>query len=225
LPGYIVPAIPAGALLLAEYIRRRVAENDQPPRWLFFVHSLVASVLIVPALTIQFLISQHRFPWNRAGLVASLIALLVAAGMIASLVRRRSLRLLRFVTLVPVVLTVAALLRLGGPAFDSALSARPLAQELHSMETNPLPLAVLDVTRETAYGLAFYRDQVIAHYDWGQVPAGEHLLVAPESSQAAIAPFTPGRRVAHLGSLAAQHLDYYWVSAPGAMPGMAHGAH
>jgi 4-amino-4-deoxy-L-arabinose transferase-like glycosyltransferase len=216
LPGYIVPAIPAGALLLAEYIRRRVAENDPPPRWLFFVHSLVASALIVPALTIQFLLSQHRLPWNRAGLVAALIALLVATGMIASLVRRRSLRLLRFVTLVPVVLTVAALLRMGGPAFDSVLSARPLAQELHSMETNPLPLAVLDVTRETAYGLAFYRDQVIAHYEWGQVPAGEHLLVAPESSQTAIAPFTPGRRVAHLGSLAAQHLDYYWVSAAGA---------
>jgi hypothetical protein len=50
----------------------------------------------------------------------------------------------------------------------------------------------------------------------GQVPASEHLVVAPEASQTAIAKQVPGRRVSYLGSFASQGLDYYWVSAAGA---------
>ena len=30
LPGYIVPALPAGTLLLAEYVRRHVIDDDPP---------------------------------------------------------------------------------------------------------------------------------------------------------------------------------------------------
>jgi len=120
---------------------------------------------------------------------------------------------LRFVTLIPVVLTVAAVLRLGSPALDSTLSARPLAQEIIRIETKPLPLAVFHVRRETEFGLAFYRNQIIARYDRGEVPDSEHLVVGPESSQTAIAQQVAGRRVSYLGSFAPQGLNYYYVAA------------
>ena len=46
--------------------------------------------------------------------------------------------MLRFVTLIPVVLAVAAVLRLYAPALDRTLSARPLAVELGKLGAKPL---------------------------------------------------------------------------------------
>ena len=48
--------------------------------------------------------------------------------------------------------------------------------------------------------------------NWDKSPDGEHLLVAREGWQKNIAKWTTGRRVTHLGSFAAQGLDYYWVA-------------
>jgi 4-amino-4-deoxy-L-arabinose transferase-like glycosyltransferase len=222
LPGYILPSVPAGALLLSEYLRRRIAGQESAPRWFFALHSLVAAAPIVPALMIQYILLQHRFPWGRGAIVAMCMAIAVAVGMAVTLSRTSGLPLLRFVTLVPVVLAVAAVLRIGGATLDATLSARPLAAELSSMDTKHLPLAVLGVSRETDYGLTFYRDQVPAHYDLGQIPPGEHLLVAAEAAEPQIEKLIPDRRASHLGNFAAQHLDYYWISAPGMMPDRHH---
>ena len=215
LPGYIVPALPAGTLLLAEYVRRRVTDDENPGIILIVLHSIVAASPIVPALMIQYVVLQHRIPWSKAAAISIAFAAVLAIGMTVTLRAQFGLRMLRFVTLVPVVLAVAAILRLGSPALDSTLSARPLASEISHLENKPLPLAVAHVSRETEYGLAFYRNQVIDRYELGQVPAGEHLLVAPEGSQTTIAKEVVGRRVSYLGSFAAQGLDYYWVSAVG----------
>ena len=87
--------------------------------------------------------------------------------------------MLRFVTLIPVVLTVAAVLKLGATSIDLKLSTRPLAMELASIETKQLPIAVYGVQRELEYGLAFYRNQPVQHYESGNLLPGEHLLVAP----------------------------------------------
>ena len=51
------------------------------------------------------------------------------------------------------------------------------------MDNQSLPLAVLRLSREIEYGLHFYRNQTIARYEAGEVPSGEHLLVAPAASQ------------------------------------------
>ncbi len=123
--------------------------------------------------------------------------------------------MLRFVTLVPVVLVVAWILRVGGPSLDATLSARSVATDVASMETKPLPMAVFGVSRETEYGLTFYRNQVISRYELGQIPVVEHLLVAVEGSQPQIVKLIGDRRVSHLGNFTAQHLEYFWISAPG----------
>ena len=212
LPGYIVPALPAGTLLLAEHVRRRITDEERASMFLIVLHSMVAAAAIVPALMIQYIVLEHQIPWGRAEAISFAFAAVLAIGVAITLRTKLGLAALRFVTLVPVVLGVAAILRLGAPALDSTLSARPLANEISRLSSKPLPLAVSGVSRETEYGLGFYRNQVIDRYESGQVPAVEHLVVAPEGSQIAIAKQVAGRRVSYLGSFAPQGLDYYWVA-------------
>jgi 4-amino-4-deoxy-L-arabinose transferase-like glycosyltransferase len=211
LPGYIVPALPAGTLLLAEYVRRHASDNVRPRILPIVLHSTVAASLVVPALMLQYIVFQHRLPWGRALEISLAFAMLLGVGMVVTLYRRFGLRVVRFVTLVPVVLALSAALRIGAPALDATLSARPLAEELSKMENRTLPLAVLGVSRETQSGLQFYRNQAIARYELGQAPAAEHLVIAPAGSQIKVAKWTVGRRVTYLGSFAPQGLDYYWV--------------
>lgn len=213
LPGYILPAVPAGALLTAEYVRRRSSANQGLGGFLAVSHSAVAAAVIIPALMIQYMVLQHRLPWGKASSISIGVAAILAIGIAVSLRGRFGPSALRFVTLVVVVLGVGSVLRLGAPALDSTLSARPLAGELGSLEGTRLPLAVFHVKRETEYGLAFYRNQAIDRYERGEIPSGQHLVVAPEGSQVALAKQVAGRRVSYLGSFAPQGLDYYWVAA------------
>jgi 4-amino-4-deoxy-L-arabinose transferase-like glycosyltransferase len=216
LPGYILPALPAGTLLMAEYVRRHavadVTDDNRRSLVLIVMHSLVAALPVVAALMMQYIVFQHSLPWNRATAISAGFAAVLAIGITLTLHRPLGLRMLRFVTLVPVVLGLGAALRLGAPALDASLSARPLAQEINRVDNRSLPVAVLRVSRETEYGLQFYRNQRIARYESGEVPAGEHLLITPEGWQKNIAKWTPGRRFTYIGSVAAQGVDYYWVA-------------
>ena len=218
LPGYILPAIPAGAVLLADYLRRHLAGEDDEgvPKSLAVLHALVAAAPIVPSVLIAYVITQHRLPAGRPMFVALAIAFALCTAIAMTLASRLRLRMLRFVTLVPVVLSVAAVLKLGSTSVDQTLSARPLAIELAAVETHQLPVAVYGVPREMEYGLTFYRNQTISRYESGEVPAEEHLLVAPAPWKVNVAMQTAGRRVLFLGNYAPQNVDYYWVSAAGA---------
>jgi 4-amino-4-deoxy-L-arabinose transferase-like glycosyltransferase len=212
LPGYILPALPAGTLLLAEYVRRHVVDDDCPSLLLVVLHSLVAALPIFAALTLQYIVFHHRPPWGRETAIALGFAVALAIGIAVTLRRPLGLRVLRFVTLVPVILAVAAVLRLGAPSLDATLSARSLAREIDHVDNRSLPLAILRISRETEYGLHFYRDQKILRYEVDGVPAGEHLLITPEGWQKNIPKWTPGRRVTYVGSFAEQGMDYYWVA-------------
>jgi 4-amino-4-deoxy-L-arabinose transferase-like glycosyltransferase len=220
LPGYILPAIPAGGLLLADYLRRNLeANNDKPTAmWLVILHALVAAAPIVPALLIAYLTMQHRLPDGRPMLAALGVAFLLCAGIALTLVRKTGLRMLRFVTVIPILLAVGFGLKLGSVALDQTLSARPLALEIARVESHRLPVAVYHTRRELEYGLMFYRDHLTFNYGWGRVPQEEHLLVAAENSQDEIAKLVQGRRVVQLGHYEPQHVDYYWVAAAGAAP-------
>src|SRR5208337_744241 len=61
LPGYILPAIPAGAVLLADYLRQNfeqeLSEREKAhavSRWLAVLHALAAAAPIIPALLIAY---------------------------------------------------------------------------------------------------------------------------------------------------------------------------
>jgi 4-amino-4-deoxy-L-arabinose transferase-like glycosyltransferase len=218
LPGYILPAIPAGAVLLADYLRRHLAQADEEgvSKGLAVLHAVVAAAPIVPALLIAYLLTEHRLPGGRPIMVALAIAFALCAAITMTLVSRSRLRMLRFVTLIPVLLSVWATVKFGSMDIDRALSARPLFQTIAEGEVHPLPLAVYGVSRETEYGLTFYRNQTTVRYEWGGVPEAEHLLVAPATWKINVAKETSGRRVLLLGHYAPQDLDYYWVEAAGA---------
>jgi len=218
LPGYILPAIPAGAVLLADYLHQHLERETVISKWQAVLHAVVAAAPIVPALLIAYAITQRRLPAGRPMFVALAIAFVLCAAVALTLVSRLGLRMLRFVTLVPVVLAVAAVMKLGTTAIDQTLSARPLAVELASVETHTMPIAVCGASRELEYGLAFYRNQTIARYESGNVPAGEHLLVAATAWRSNVVQLTASRRVSFLGHNAPQGVDYYWVSAAGAKP-------
>ena len=216
LPGYILPAVPAGAILLADYLRTRFESTAAIPKPLAILHAIVASVPIIPAVLVGFIVTQHRLPVGRPLLFALVVSFVLCIATAVTLVIR--MQLLRFVTLISVVLAVAAVLKLGTTAIDQKLSTRPLAIELASVETHKLPIAVCGASREVEYGLAFYRNQVVARYETGDVPAEEHLLVAPTAWIDNVAKATAGRHVSLLGHNAPQGLDYYWVSAAAAKP-------
>ena len=115
------------------------------------------------------------------------------------------LRMLRFVTLIPVVLAVAAVLKLGTTAIDQKLSTRPLAIELASVETHKLPIAVCGVIARIGIrtGVLSGSDRCTLRKS-GDVPAGEHLLVAPTTWMDNVAKATAGRHVSLLGHYAPQ---------------------
>ena len=215
LPGYILPAIPAGTVLLADYLRRRLTEQENVSRGLAITHALAATLPLVPALLLNNIVVQHRLSADRFTLFAIVVALALSAAIALTLLSRFRLRMLRFVTLIPVVLSVAAVLKMGTNSIDQNLSARPLAIEIAAIETHRLPLAVFGVSRELEYGLEFYRNQPALHYDAGNVPADEHLLVAPSTWKVNVARQTAGRRVLFLGHYDPQAVDFYWVAAAG----------
>ncbi|MFZ0802437.1 MAG: glycosyltransferase family 39 protein [Terriglobales bacterium] len=212
LPGYILPALPAGTLLLSEYVSRHTAGDHRPGAFPLLLHAVVAAALVVPALLMGQMLLLHRIVWSTPTLIALLLTAVLAIGIVLTLRMPGGFRMLRFVTLIPVVLAVAAVLRLYAPALDNNLSARPLAIELGKLGSKPLPLAVLHVRRETEFGLAFYRNQTIDRYESGQIPEQEHIVVTPAGSGEELITRLAGRRVLYLGSFAPQRLDYYWVS-------------
>jgi 4-amino-4-deoxy-L-arabinose transferase-like glycosyltransferase len=212
LPGYILPALPAGTLLVAEYVSQITAENRRPNAIWVIIHSAVAAAPLVPALMIQYIILQHHLPWNRGTRVSCVLAGMLAIAIAATLLGARRFRYVRFVTLVPLVLALTAVLRIGSPALNDTLSSRALYDEMSKLQSELPPLAIYQVPRETEYGLAFYSNQVLGRYEWKQIPATAHVLVAPEGRQEEVAKRVPGRRVSYLGSLASQHVEYFWVA-------------
>ncbi len=213
LPGYILPAVPAGAVLLADYLHRHVsnAESAVVSNWMAVVHGLIASVWLVPALLIGYIVLQQHLPAGRPLVAACAVAFIVASGIALTLAGRFGLRMLRFITLIPVVLVVAAVLKLGATPLDAKLSSRPLADEISATETQRLPVAVFAVSRELEYGLAFYMDERAMRYEIGQVPAGEHIVVAPQGWLPDVMRRVGPRRVIFLGHYAPQRVDYFFV--------------
>ncbi len=218
LPGYILPALPAATLLVASYVRRRISSGHAASKILLSFHAVLAGIIFIPCFLISYLVLVHRLPWGKGTLAASLLGLLLGVGIFIALNSRFGLRLLHFTTLVPVVLAVAAIIRLGGPALDQEDSARTVAASLARTErahgvASPLPVAVFKVGRQTEYGLHFYRNWPVSSYDRGEIPIGAHLLVAREGTESDLVRLIGSRVVTAIGSSPDQHLEYYQVSS------------
>jgi 4-amino-4-deoxy-L-arabinose transferase-like glycosyltransferase len=209
LPGYILPAIPAGAILLADFVRRREEAGDKPDQWLALAHAVLSAAMLAAALIVPFKLLKLALPRN-VMIVAGALAVTALLALWLSL-RVQGYRVLRFITLVAVVIAFSLLLRGTAPIIDYLQSARPVQAAIAALGEVPT-VAVYDVPRGVEYGLAFYRNQPIPSYERKEIPSMIHLVVAARGSQKELEYRLPKRLVTRVGGFAWQHLDFYLVS-------------
>jgi 4-amino-4-deoxy-L-arabinose transferase-like glycosyltransferase len=211
LPGYILPAIPAAAILLADFIRRREADSDKPSLWLVLVHALISAALLISAFIVPFKVLALPMP-SSVLIVAVLLALCTLAFFTVTLLSR-GYGVLRFATLVPLVIAFALVLRGTAPVIEALQSARPVQASLQLTALGEIPdVAVYDAPRGIEYGLGFYRNHFIANYGRNEIPDRTHIVVAAAGAKAELEYRLPQRKVTRIGGWAPQHLDFYLVS-------------
>ena len=209
LPGYILPAIAPGILLLANYLRERPFQRFNPV--LIALHSTVVAALLFATLMLPSVLHLHKFTWSNAAVVP--LAAAIAAGLLTSLAIFKSGQAgLHLAGVAPAILVLALAIRFAAPVLDETLSARPVSQALSSLSHQQLPVAVVLVPRELEFGLQFYRNQAVPRYELGQAPPGEHLVVAREGFQSAFAHDIPGRKIVYLGNVPNQKVELFYVS-------------
>ncbi len=210
LPGYILPAIPSATILLANFVWRREQEAEKPSAWLGMLHALLSAAMLVAALIVPFKLLKLALPRNVI-IVAAGLGITAILALWLSL-RMQGYRVLRFITLVPVVIAFALLLRGTAPIINLLQSVRPVEATIHESVVGQIPsIAVYDVPPSVRYGLAFYLDQPIASYEKNEVPPFDHLVVAASGVQKELEYRLPGRSVTRVGGFAPQHLDFYVV--------------
>jgi 4-amino-4-deoxy-L-arabinose transferase-like glycosyltransferase len=227
LPGYILPAIPPLLILAAVAVHRRAARNEPPPRATVIAHSLLLAALgvagcIAPRVFLKLPITAAAF--IVAAVAGTAIFLLVSLPLLTA-----GWRMLHFVTLLPIVLAVGFLLRGYAPAFDATQSSRPVAELLQQIDPrigqpDSLPLTTFALNRNTAFGLAFYLNRIVAPYDGleispavyelpAAIPASDHILITREGSLPALRLLLSGRSIHFLGSYRSQHIEIFEISA------------
>jgi 4-amino-4-deoxy-L-arabinose transferase-like glycosyltransferase len=222
LPGYILPSIPALLILAAVAVHRRAA-SDEPPRWLSIAFhatvlaAIAAALCVAPRLAFKLPVSASSL--MIAAFAGTAIFLIVALPLLT-----RGWRMLRFVTLLPLILAVGFLLRGLAPAVDATQSSRPVAELLQQIDQpGPLPIATFSLSRNTAFGLAFYLDRRVAPYEGLEIspavyelppaiPSSAHILVTREGSLPALQMLLPEREIRFLGSYRLQHIEIYEIS-------------
>ncbi len=226
LPGYILPAVPAGALLVAEYlstcgskffnaegaeVSRRSRDAGKLPPLFALAHGVLCGLLVFAALSAASIASSRHLLWGHGTYVAAAMAAVLALGITSALLSRDGLRLLIRVTVFAVVVSVAAVIRFAAPVIDATQSSRPIAESIQAFSHEPVPVALYQIGRVQEYGLEFYLNRPAQAYENGNVPAAAHVLVAAQGTQSQVAQLVPGRRVSYLTSIPAQKLDLYWV--------------
>jgi 4-amino-4-deoxy-L-arabinose transferase-like glycosyltransferase len=212
LPGYVLPAFPAGAILLADFIRRRGLAGDKPPVWLVVVHGLVSAGLLIAAFIVPFKLLGLILP--KTVLIVAVLLAGCTLGFFTVMLVSRGYQVLRFATLVPVVIGFALVLRGTAPIIEALDSARPVQAALQYTALGQLPdIAVYDVPRATEYGLGFYRNHSVANYGRNEIPDKTHVVVAAEGAEHELESRLPQRRVTRIGGWAPQHLDFWLVAA------------
>ncbi len=213
LPGYILPAIPAGTLLLADFIQRRGKEELKPSAWMIALHSLVSAAMLVAAFIVPFKLLKLPLTLNVLAVAGALAVIVILAFWFV--LQNQGYRVLRFVTLVPVVIAFTLILKGTVPIIDMLKSERHVQATLQQTEIGRIPdIAVYDVPPAVEYGLAFYRNHPVANYERNEIPAGDHIVVAASGTKTELEYRLPGRRVIQFGGFEPQHLDFYLIAGP-----------
>ena len=230
LPGYILPSIPALLILAAVAVHRRAA-RDERPRWT----SIAAHAILLSALAAAGCVAPRlafKLPLSPASLMLAAFAGTAIFLLTALPLLTAGWRFLHFVTLLPVILAVGFILRGLAPALDATQSARPIAAliqqiNVQQIRLNPArsPLATFALSRNTAFGLAFYLNRRVDPYEGLEIspavfelppaiPAAAHLLVTREPRCPRFGLLLSGRSLQLLASYPPQHIQISGLPAP-----------
>jgi 4-amino-4-deoxy-L-arabinose transferase-like glycosyltransferase len=211
LPGYILPSLPPVTILIGDYLSR--TRRTGMPAWLLWCHAgccaLMVFVLVLAPQHMEYDTLVPSKQWLAIAISAALVTLL---GVVV-VVRRWGTAQLTNISLVPVIGILVFLLGFHGRELDLNYSARPLALEIARQAPGEKTVAVLGIKRDMDYGLAFYRNERLVHYDHDGVPPGEHLLVARASDTEGLNRWLSGRVYEPLFLYDAQGFEVYRVLA------------
>ncbi|WP_313900659.1 ArnT family glycosyltransferase [Edaphobacter flagellatus] len=211
LPGYILPSIPPLTILAADYMNR--IRRQGLPRWLLWSHAAMCALLVfVLTLAPQHMKYETLVP-SATWLAVAAAAAVFFGALVFWIVRRWGISQIANATLLPVLAVLVFLLGFHGKDLDLNYSARPLAEEMAKQAPDVKVVAVESVRRDIDYGLAFYRNEPMVHYDSDGVPAGEHLLVIRASDTADLDRYLAGRVYKPLFLYDSQGLEVYRVAA------------
>jgi 4-amino-4-deoxy-L-arabinose transferase-like glycosyltransferase len=211
LPGYILPSIPPLTILTGDYLSR--IRPKGMPSWLLWSHAAACALLVfVLVLAPQHMEYDTLVPSKGWLLAAGLAAAATLLSVVAVVKLWGSSQLCK-VTLVPVLGMMVFLLGFHGRELDLNYSARPLAREIARQAPNEKIVAVESIKRDMDYGLAFYRNERLVHYDQDGVPEGEHLLVVRANDPEALTRWLSGRVYEPLFLYDAQGFEVYKVLA------------
>lgn len=211
LPGYILPAVPAGALLVAEYVAVRRSDERKTSLAFAAAHGVLCGLLVFAGLSAASIAMNHHLAWESTIYISAAIAMVFALGIGAALMSRGGLSLLSRITTFTVVVCVFLVISRAAPVIDATQSARPIAESIQAFSHEAVPVALFHIGRVQEYGLEFYLNRPTEKYEEGNVPVAAHVLVAAQNTQTQVAQLVPGRRVSYLTSIPAQKLDLYWV--------------
>jgi 4-amino-4-deoxy-L-arabinose transferase-like glycosyltransferase len=214
LPGYVLPGIPAAAMLAADWLHRK---EQAVSRALLVPHAILCGLLVFGALFAPWKMLKANPP---APLLASMGVAAVVVALIVLFILRRGLRTLYFATLLPIVLALGFLLKPAAHVLDQVNSARAVDARLTELHVPNIPIAVFYGKRDVQFGLNFYRNAEVTRYEQdggnGQVvivaPPEEHLLIARDGELGAIQAILGQRQVKQIGRFTPQHLEFYLVS-------------
>ncbi|HEX4578066.1 MAG TPA: glycosyltransferase family 39 protein [Edaphobacter sp.] len=217
LPGYILPSIPPLTILAADYLNR--IRREGLPKWLLWCHSALCALMVfVLVLSPQHMKYETLVPSVQWLIIAAAAAIFFGA-LVFLIVRRWGVSQVCNATLIPVLATLVFLLGFYGKELDVNYSARPLAREIQRLAPG-VPLVATDhlpgssnsaIKRDMDYGLAFYRDQPMIHYDSDGVPSAEHVLVVRANDTASLDHWLAGRVYEPLFLYESQGLEVYRV--------------
>jgi len=154
LPSYVLPGIPALALILAVVVSRLLAANSPANFWIFTLVGLTwLSLGVGGLLWLRRLPQDVVLRAERAVVACAILAIAVGiAIIILSRVRQRAIISLS-------VISVCAILEIAGfvilPKLDPDYSARPVGTMLRS-DLRPDRLFEYNLPRSWHYGVAFY---------------------------------------------------------------------
>ncbi len=181
LPGYILPAIPALALVSAVALARVISENGLRSRVLMMAIGGTWLVICLAAVLSSFRAKEPRgleyVDFGRLvmapGLFGGLIALAVAAVLVVAAFRARpATAILLCAVLAAAAVEIASLKIL--PALDPALSARPHAEFMRN-DQHPDRIFTYQLRRDWGYGLTFYFRRDLA--EWSPADPGPALVL------------------------------------------------